>query len=158
MRGLPLAMYAAKLPSRSASAMYGLSARYWSGESAGMFTALMATPLFKYSTTCWAMRMPTISCASSVEPPMCGVASTASEAKAAWLLKIPEIIGMLEAFDVPVVDRAIVEHLFVLRRRQAIELLHRFGGFQSGRTFLVDRHVLIENLRRLAAGDRKSTR
>ena len=74
-------------------------------------------------------------------------------AKAAWLLKIPEIIRMLEAFDVPVVDRAIIERLFGLRRRQAIELLHRFGGFESGKTFLVDRHVLIENLRRLAAGE-----
>src|ERR1039458_10567255 len=74
-------------------------------------------------------------------------------AKPAWLLKIPEIVTMLEAFDVPVVDRAIIERLFGLRRRQAIELLHRFGGFESGRTFLVDRHVLIENLRRLAAGE-----
>jgi hypothetical protein len=74
-------------------------------------------------------------------------------AKAAWLLKIPEIIQMLEAFDVPVVDRAIIERLFGLRRRQAIELLHRPGGYQAGKTFLVDRHVLIENLRRLAAGE-----
>ena len=74
-------------------------------------------------------------------------------AKAAWLLKIPEIVTMLEAFIVPVVDRAIIEHLFGLRRRQAIELLHRFGGYQAGKTFLVDRHVLIENLRSLAAGE-----
>ncbi len=74
-------------------------------------------------------------------------------AKAAWLLMIPEIVRMLEAFDLPVVDRAIIERLFGLRRRQAIELLHRFGGFESGKTFLVDRHVLIENLQRLAAGE-----
>src|SRR5579863_5382843 len=74
-------------------------------------------------------------------------------AKAAWLLKIPEIIPMLEAFAVPVVDRAIVERLFGLRRRQAIELLHRFGGYQAGRTFLVDRLVLIAHLRRLAEGE-----
>jgi hypothetical protein len=74
-------------------------------------------------------------------------------AKPAWLLKILEIIPMLEAFDVPVVDRAIIERLFGLRRRQAIEFLHRFGGYQAGRTFLVDRHVLIANLRRLADGE-----
>jgi hypothetical protein len=74
-------------------------------------------------------------------------------AKAAWLLKIPEIIEMLEAFDVPVVDRAIIERLFGLRRRHAIELLHRFGGYQAGKTFLVDRHVLLVSLRRLAAGE-----
>ena len=74
-------------------------------------------------------------------------------AKAAWLLKIPEIVSLLETFDVPVVDRAIVEHLFGLRRRQAIELLHRFGGYQAGRTFLVDRLRLIDQLRRLAEQD-----
>ena len=82
-------------------------------------------------------------------------------AKALWLLKIPEIVTMLESFDVPVVDRAIIERLFGLRRRQAIELLHRFGGYQTGKTFLVDRHVLIGNLRRVAAGeefDRESRR
>jgi len=74
-------------------------------------------------------------------------------AKAAWLLKIPEILTMLESFDVPVVDRATVESLFGLRRRRAIELLHRLGGYQAGRTFLVDRHLLMDNLRRLAEGE-----
>jgi hypothetical protein len=82
-------------------------------------------------------------------------------ARAAWLLKIPEIIRMLQAFEVPVVDRATIERLFGLRRRQAIELLHRLGGYQTSRTFLVDRHLLIEHLQRLAAGeefDRESRR
>jgi hypothetical protein len=74
-------------------------------------------------------------------------------AKALWLLHVPEIIAMLETFDVPVVDRAIIERLFGLRRRRAIELLHRFGGYKAGRTFLVDRHLLIEHLRRLADGE-----
>ncbi len=74
-------------------------------------------------------------------------------AKAPWLLQIPDIISMLEAFDVPVVDRAIIERLFGLRRRRAIELLHRFGGYQAGRTFLIDRCLLIEHLRRMAGGD-----
>ncbi len=74
-------------------------------------------------------------------------------AKPAWLLMVPEIVMLLESFDAPVVDRAIVEHLFGLRRRRAIELLHRFGGYQAGRTFLVDRRLLIDSLRRLAEGD-----
>jgi hypothetical protein len=60
---------------------------------------------------------------------------------------------MLETFNVPVVDRATVERLFGLRRRRAIELLHRFGGYQAGRTFLVDRRVLIDHLRRVAEGE-----
>ncbi len=74
-------------------------------------------------------------------------------AKAMWLLQIPEILSQLETFDVPVIDRAIVEHLFGLRRRRAIELMHCFGGYQAGRTFLLDRRLLIEHLRRLADGE-----
>src|SRR5215472_6165910 len=74
-------------------------------------------------------------------------------AKASWLLKIPEIVKLLEVFDVPVIDRAVIEHLFDLRRRRAIELLHRFGGYQAGRTFLIDRHRLIDQLRQLAEGE-----
>ena len=74
-------------------------------------------------------------------------------AKALWLLHIPEIVAMLEAFDVPVVDRSMIESLFGLRRRRAIELLHRFGGYQAGRTFLIERRVLIDHLRRLAEGE-----
>ncbi len=31
-------------------------------------------------------------------------------AKALWLLHIPEIIAQLETFEVPVVDRAMIEH------------------------------------------------
>ena len=39
-------------------------------------------------------------------------------AKALWLLQIPEIVSLLKTFDVPVVDRAIIERLFGLRRRR----------------------------------------
>lgn len=74
-------------------------------------------------------------------------------AKPAWLLRIPEIVEQLEAFGVPVVDRAIVERLFGLHRRQAIELLHRFGGYQAGKTFLIERHHLIEQLAQLAKSE-----
>ena len=74
-------------------------------------------------------------------------------AKTVWFMKIPEILEQLEAFDVPVLDRAMIEKVFGLGRRQSIELLHRVGGYQAGRTFLVDRHRLIEYLRRLADGE-----
>jgi hypothetical protein len=73
-------------------------------------------------------------------------------AKPLWLSRIPEILSQLEAFNVPV-DRALVEHLFGLRRRQAIELLHRFDGYQAGRTFLIDRLQLMERLRSLEEGE-----
>jgi hypothetical protein len=73
-------------------------------------------------------------------------------AKPRWLLQIPEIVTILEALEVPVVDRSVIERLFGLRRRRAIELLRFFGGYQAGRTFLVDRRRLIDQLRRLAEG------
>jgi len=73
-------------------------------------------------------------------------------AKPEWLLHIPEIRGVLESLDFPVIDRAMLEQLFGLRRRRAIELLHRFGGFQAGRTFLIDRLRLIEELKAIEEG------
>jgi hypothetical protein len=36
---------------------------------------------------------------------------------------------------------------------QAIELLHRLGGYQAGRTFLIGREHLMEQLDSLGAGD-----
>src|ERR1051326_2063270 len=70
-------------------------------------------------------------------------------AQPAWFVRLPHILGELAALPPPVVARATVERLFVLRRRRAIELLHRFGGYQAGRTFLLDRRRLIEELERI---------
>ncbi len=52
---------------------------------------------------------------------------------------------------VPVVDRAVFERLFGVRRRRAIQLMGFFGGFQAGRTFLVDRVDLISQLHPIEA-------
>jgi len=73
-------------------------------------------------------------------------------AKTKWLLHVGSIRALLETLDFPVIDRAMVESLFGLRRRRAIELLHRFGGFQAGRTFLIDRLKLIEALKQIEGG------
>ena len=73
--------------------------------------------------------------------------------KASGLFRIPEILAQLRQVDIPVVDRAVIEQLFVLKRRRAIELLHQFGGYQAGRTFLIDRQRLIRFLERLEQGD-----
>src|SRR5664280_3926298 len=70
-------------------------------------------------------------------------------AKPEWLLRLPEIRAELEHLDVPVVDRAGIERLSGLRRRRAIELMHEFGGYQAGRTFLLDRVRLLEALQSL---------
>src|ERR1035437_7934984 len=70
-------------------------------------------------------------------------------AKPEWLLRLPDIRAELEHLDVPVVDRAGIERIFGLKRRRAIELLHQFGGYQAGRTFLLDRARLLEALHSL---------
>ena len=55
----------------------------------------------------------------------------------------------MEHLAVPIVDRAGIEHIFGLKRRRAIELMHEFGGYQTGRTFLLDRARLLEALKSL---------
>lgn len=69
-----------------------------------------------------------------------------------WLLRLPEIREELAGMEVPVVDRAVFERLFGIRRRRAIQLMHFFGGYQTGRTFLVDRLQLIDQLGPIEAG------
>ena len=71
--------------------------------------------------------------------------------KPSWLLHIPEIRSMLAEVTLPVIDRAVIQSVFGLGRRQAIELLNRVGGYQAGRTFLVERVRLIEELDKIAA-------
>jgi hypothetical protein len=51
-----------------------------------------------------------------------------------------------------VLDRAAIEEIFRVRRRRAIELLHRFGGYQAGKTFLIDRASLLRQLETLEQG------
>lgn len=68
-----------------------------------------------------------------------------------WLTRIPEILDWLRAIESPVVGRQAIEEIFRLRRRQAIHLMHRFGGFQLGRTFVIDRLKLMDQLERLRA-------
>ena len=53
----------------------------------------------------------------------------------------------------PILDRPVIEQLFGVRRRRAIELLNQFGGYQSGKTFLIDRLQLIAQLERIHGGD-----
>ena len=60
---------------------------------------------------------------------------------------------MLADVQLPVLGRAAVEQLFGLRRRQAIELMNRFGGYQTGRTLLIGRDQLVAQLDALIAGD-----
>src|ERR1017187_3545635 len=74
-------------------------------------------------------------------------------AKPEWLLRLPDIRAELEHLSVPVVDRAGIERIFGLRRRRAIELMHEFGGYQAGRSFLLDRVRLLGALQSLESGE-----
>ena len=58
----------------------------------------------------------------------------------------------MAGMEVPVIDRAVFERLFGIRRRRAIQLMHFFGGYQAGRMFLVDRVQLIKQLEPIQAG------
>jgi hypothetical protein len=78
-------------------------------------------------------------------------------ARSEWLLRLPEIRAELEHLEVSVVDRSVIERIFGLRRRRAIELLHEFGGYQTGRTFLLDRTGLLEALQTLESQDGYAT-
>ncbi len=72
--------------------------------------------------------------------------------KATWLLRLTEIQAAIEAMQAPLLDRASLELAFGVRRRRAIELMHRFGGYQAGKTFLVDRTSLLRQLKAIEQG------
>lgn len=72
-------------------------------------------------------------------------------AQPSWFVRVPDILTTLRDEDCPpLLDRAAIELLFGLRRRQAIRLMGVSGGYQVGRTFLVDRQGLIAFLEKVA--------
>ncbi len=73
-------------------------------------------------------------------------------AKRLWLLRVPGIRQEVAALDVPVLDRILFERLFRVRRRRAIQLMHVFGGYQTGQALLIDRAGLLRQLEALEAG------
>jgi hypothetical protein len=66
--------------------------------------------------------------------------------KPTWLLRLPEIREELAALEVPVLDRGMVERIFRVRRRRALQLMQYFGGWQAGQACLVDRLDLLRQL------------
>lgn len=63
-----------------------------------------------------------------------------------WLPRVPEALDLLSLFPAPLVDRSTLEQLLGIHRRVAIRLMHTFGGYQAGRTFLIEREKLIHEL------------
>lgn len=66
-----------------------------------------------------------------------------------WLARIAQIVQQLTVLECPVVDRAVCERLFGVKRRRAIELMQQFGGYRSGNTILLDRVGLLQKIREL---------
>lgn len=67
-----------------------------------------------------------------------------------WLERIPTVLEKLERPDAPpFLDRAAIEKLFGVRRRQAIYLLHRWHGYQLGHAFLASREAILADLREI---------
>src|SRR3981189_2421843 len=72
--------------------------------------------------------------------------------KPEWLQNVTSAIQELLSSPAPVVDRATLEKLLHVRRRDAIRLMHRFGGYQTSRTFLIDRVSLLAQLAAIEKG------
>lgn len=70
-----------------------------------------------------------------------------------WFLRLSEIVADLKRLSAPVVDRAVFESVFRVGRRRAIQLMHHFGGYQVGRTFIVDRSALVAELEAKCASE-----
>ena len=71
-------------------------------------------------------------------------------AQPTWHSRVPEILRLLRAAEAPpLLDRAGVERLFRLRRRQAIRLIGCCGGYQVGKTFVVGRESMLGYLEQL---------
>jgi len=64
-----------------------------------------------------------------------------------WYLSVPAILRQLRnPAAPPFLDRPAIEQLFSIRRRQAIRVLSAAGGYQVGKTFVVERQAFIHFL------------
>ncbi len=70
-----------------------------------------------------------------------------------WFQQVDSALEELRAFPGPLVDRAGLEKLLRVSRRTAIRFMNLFGGYQVGRTFLIDREDLIAALERVQTGE-----
>jgi hypothetical protein len=70
-----------------------------------------------------------------------------------WFQHVPQALEQLRELPAPALDRAALEKLLHVSRRAAIRLLHRFGGYQAGRTFLIGREELAQALNAVSADE-----
>ncbi len=67
-----------------------------------------------------------------------------------WLDRVHVIAKELDAPGPPLLDRPCIERLFRVKRRQAIRIMEKLGGYQSGKTYQVWRDELRRRLDELA--------
>jgi len=89
---------------------------------------------------------------------ICAVSSREPEdspvpAQPLWFLRLPEIIAEISTLEAPILDRAVVERVFRVRRRRAVEIMGAFGGYQVGRTFVVERQKMLAEIQRMRQSD-----
>jgi hypothetical protein len=72
--------------------------------------------------------------------------------KPRWLKRVPQIRAAVEASPVPFFDRAAVEQLFRLKRRQAIHLVRNLAGYEVGKSLVAPRETLLAFLRSAELG------
>jgi len=68
-----------------------------------------------------------------------------------WLARVSEILETARNTQVPFLDRSAVERLFDVRRRQAIRLMHKIGGYHVGKAFVVGQPAVVEWLEKASA-------
>ena len=68
-----------------------------------------------------------------------------------WLQHISEILETAQNTQVPFLDRTAVERLFDVRKRQAIRLMHKMGGYYVGKAFVVGKQAVVEWLQKVSA-------
>jgi hypothetical protein len=73
--------------------------------------------------------------------------------KPLWLARIPTALHELKKSSLPWVERSTVEALLGVRRRRAQQILAQLVTERRGHAVMVEKTVLIEHLRRLAAGE-----
>ncbi len=67
-----------------------------------------------------------------------------------WLERVPTVVQKLQRSNAPpFLDRAAIEALFGVRRRQAIVLLHRWNGYQLGHALVASRESVLADLHKI---------
>ena len=68
-----------------------------------------------------------------------------------WLQHVSEILDTAQNTQAPFLDRSAVEKLFDVRKRQAIRLMHKIGGYYVGKAFVVGQPAVVEWLKKISA-------